>query len=207
LTGVGAVERAASVAAGQSVLVIGAGGVGQFAVQAARLARAAPVIVVDPIAARCCLALELGASAAVTPAELPDVLARECPDGVDHAIEVVGSAQTVQAAVDATRPGGRVTLVGLPPAGTRLDLDPFQLVAQEKTISGSMYGSEGPAVALPRLLDHVATGRLSLERMLGPRFPLDRVNEAVEASLAGSPGRVMLTPRPGGNSETEERTV
>ena len=194
LTGVGAVEHAAGVEKGESVLVFGAGGVGQFVVQAARLVQADPVIVVDPVAERRHQVLGLGATAAIRPAELAGVLARECPDGVDHAIEVVGSAETAQAAVEAVRPGGRVTLVGLPPVGTRLDLDPFQLVAQEKTITGSIYGSESPAASLPRLVEHARAGRLSFEQMLGPRYPLDRVNDAAAASLAGSPGRVMLVP-------------
>ena len=57
-----------------------------------------------------------------------------------------------------------------------------------------MYGSEDPAVALPMLIDHVRAGRLDLASLVGPSYPLDEVNEAVEASLAGSPGRVLVTP-------------
>ncbi len=57
-----------------------------------------------------------------------------------------------------------------------------------------MYGSEDPAVALPVLIDHVRAGRLDLASLVGPGYPLDEVNAAVEASLAGSPGRVLVTP-------------
>ena len=57
-----------------------------------------------------------------------------------------------------------------------------------------MYGSEDPAVALPVLLEHVRAGRLLLHPLLGPSFPLERVNDAIEASLAGSAGRVVVQP-------------
>jgi S-(hydroxymethyl)glutathione dehydrogenase/alcohol dehydrogenase len=57
-----------------------------------------------------------------------------------------------------------------------------------------MYGSEDPAVALPILLDLVRAGRLKLRELLGPSYPLEQVNEAFDASLAGSPGRVLVIP-------------
>ena len=85
-------------------------------------------------------------------------------------------------------------IVGLPPAGARLDLDPGELTRKEKRLTGTLYGSEDPAVALPLLLEHVRAGRLRLTELLGPRFPLDDVNEAIEASLAGVAGRVVVEP-------------
>jgi Zn-dependent alcohol dehydrogenase len=57
-----------------------------------------------------------------------------------------------------------------------------------------MYGSEDPRRALPMLLEHMRSGALQLEPLVGPAFPLDEVNEAVEASPAGSPGRVLVLP-------------
>jgi S-(hydroxymethyl)glutathione dehydrogenase/alcohol dehydrogenase len=85
-------------------------------------------------------------------------------------------------------------IVGLPAAGLRLDLDPAEFNRREKFLTGTMYGSEDPAVALPILLEHVRAGRLKLRELLGPRYPLEQVNEAFEASLAGSPGRVLVIP-------------
>jgi Zn-dependent alcohol dehydrogenase len=61
-------------------------------------------------------------------------------------------------------------------------------------MTGTIYGSEDPAVALPILLDHVRSGALDLRSQLGPSFSLDDVNEAVDAALAGVPGRVLVTP-------------
>jgi S-(hydroxymethyl)glutathione dehydrogenase / alcohol dehydrogenase len=186
LTGVGAVLSAAGVEEGASVLVVGAGGVGQFAVQGARVAGAAEIVVVDPVDARREAALRLGATAAH--AELDAV------DEFDYAFDAVGLAETSQLALRAARRGGLAVLVGMPPAGARLNLDPLEFSNREKRLTGSVYGSAEPAEALPRLLELVREGRIELASLVGPRFPLGQVNEAVEASLAGSPGRVLVTP-------------
>ncbi|MFN0154128.1 MAG: alcohol dehydrogenase catalytic domain-containing protein [Gaiella sp.] len=192
LTGVGAALFAAGVTPGSSVLVIGAGGVGQFVVQGARIAGAATIVVADPLEARREQALASGAAHVVAPDELAEVLARVAPDGVDFAFDVVGDPMLSETALGFTRSHGTAVLVGLPPTGSRLDLDPAQFLRREKWLTGTMYGSEDPAVALPLLLDHVATGALRLDALLGPSFPLDDVDAAVRASLAGSAGRVMV---------------
>ena len=72
------------------------------------------------------------------------------------------------------------------------ELDPAQLTNEEKTLTGSLYGSEDPATALPRLLEHVRAGRVDLASALGPSFPLEECEAAVRASLAGEPGRVLV---------------
>jgi S-(hydroxymethyl)glutathione dehydrogenase/alcohol dehydrogenase len=190
LTGVGAVLFAARLRAGSSVLVIGGGGVGQFVVQGARLADAGDVVVVDPVAERREQARSLGASDAVT----PDELDARAPEGFDAAFDAVGDPATASAALRHTRSGGTCVIVGLPAAGLRLDLDPGEFNRREKWLTGTMYGSEDPALALPLLLDHVAAGRLELASLVGPVFPLERVDEAVEASLAGPAGRVIVEP-------------
>jgi S-(hydroxymethyl)glutathione dehydrogenase/alcohol dehydrogenase len=194
LTGVGAVLFAAQAEAGATVLVIGAGGVGQFAVQGARLAGAAAIVSVDPFEGRRAQALRLGATHAVAPDELADTLAGIAPEGADVALDAVGDPATTATALRHTRSGGTAVLVGLPGAGLRLDLDPGEFVRREKWLTGTMYGSEDPAVALPILLDHVRAGRLELASLLGDAYPLDRVDEAVQASLAGASGRVLVTP-------------
>jgi S-(hydroxymethyl)glutathione dehydrogenase/alcohol dehydrogenase len=188
LTGVGAVLNAARVEPGASVLVVGAGGVGQFAVQGARVAGAAEIVVVDPVAARREAALGLGATGAVAPEELDAV------DVFDYAFDAVGLPETSAVALRAARRGGLAVLVGMPPAGARLDLDPLEFSNREKRLTGSVYGSVEPAEALPRLLELVREGRIELASLVGPRFPLEQANEAVAASLAGSAGRVLVLP-------------
>ncbi len=190
LTGVGAVLNRARVEPGASVLVVGAGGVGQFCVQGARVAGAAAIVVADPLESRREQALRLGATVAVAPDGVAAVLA----DGVDYAFDAVGGSATFDLALRSTRGGGTVVVVGMAPAGTTLSLDPFELTNEEKWVTGSLYGSEDPAVALPALLDHVRAGRIDLEHMVGPEYPLAEVNEAIEAMIGGAPGRVLVCP-------------
>jgi len=194
LTGVGAVLSAAGVTPGSSVVVVGSGGVGQFVIQGARIAGAGMVIAVDPLEQRREQAMRLGATHAVGPDELPELLKRLLPEGADFAFDAVGDPVTSESALRWTRSGGTAVIVGLPAAGLRLDLDPGEFSRREKRLTGTMYGSEDPAVALPALLEHVRAGRLDLSSLVGPVYPLDAIDEAVHASMAGSPGRVLVTP-------------
>ena len=194
LTGVGAVLFAARVEAGASVLVVGAGGVGQFVVQGARLAGAETIAVVDPVGGRREQALALGATHAFAPDWLEQGLAEVLPDGADHGFDAVGDPETTETALRHTRSGGATVIVGLPAAGARLDLDPAHFIRREKWLTGTMYGSEDPAVALPILLDHVRAGRLELRPLVGPQFGLDEIQDAIDASLRGAAGRVLLRP-------------
>jgi Zn-dependent alcohol dehydrogenase len=194
LTGVGAVLFQGRPHPGSAVLVIGAGGVGQFCVQGARIAGAGEIVCVDPVEGRLEQAALLGATRTATPETLEQTMRDVARDGVDVAFDAVGSPETTALALRWTRNGGRTVLVGLPAAGERLDLDPAEFVRREKELTGSMYGSEDPRLALPVMLEHVRSGALQLQPMVGARFALDDVNDAIEASLAGSPGRVVVEP-------------
>ena len=194
LTGVGAVLFQGRPEPGSTVLVIGAGGVGQFCVQGARIAGAAEIVCVDPVESRLEQAQRLGATRTATPDTLKQTMREVARNGVDVAFDAVGSPATTALSLRWTRNGGRTVLVGLPAAGERLDLDPAEFVRREKELTGSMYGSEDPRRALPILLEHVRSGALQLAPMVGPKFTLDNVNDAIEAALAGSPGRVVVEP-------------
>jgi Zn-dependent alcohol dehydrogenase len=159
--------------------------------------------VIDTNAERLALASALGATACGAPDVLDDLVADRAPGGVDRAIEAVGHAETVELAIDATRPGGRIALVGLPQAGVQLEVDGFSLVAQQKTLIGSMSGSRDPRAQLERLFELVATGDLQLAPLLGGSFGLEQINEAVRASLAGAPGRVIVRPDVGAKQNNE----
>jgi S-(hydroxymethyl)glutathione dehydrogenase/alcohol dehydrogenase len=194
LTGVGAVRNAAGVEAGATVAVIGAGAVGQFVVQGARLAGAQAIVAVDPLPARLDHARQLGATHTGAPSQLDELLAAAASGGADYAFDAVGSAETAQAALSATRPGGTSVLVGMPPSGTRLELDPLQLIVSDKTLLGSIYGSADPREALPDLVAQVGAGRLQLQPLVGATYTLDDVNDAIRASLEGAPGRAVVCP-------------
>jgi Zn-dependent alcohol dehydrogenase len=192
LTGVGAVLNVGRVEPGASALVIGAGGVGQFVIQGARLAGAGRIVAVDPAPARRELALRLGATDAVAPAELDEL---EVDEGFDVAFDAVGGAATTALAVLRTRPSvGRSVIVGLPPAGGRLDLDLADLVVSERTVAGTIYGSEDPLEGLPRLVELARAGKLELRGLIAGSFALAEVDAAVAASLDGSPGRILVKP-------------
>lgn len=194
LTGVGAALFAARVEPGASVLVVGAGGVGQFVVQGARIAGATTIIACDPVEARVEAARRAGATHVAPPNDLRSLVRGAVPDGVDYAFDAVGAAATTATAIRFTREGGTTVIVGLPADGQRLDLDPWELIRKEKRLTGSLYGSEDPAVALRVMLEHVRAGQLDLASSLGPAFPLERVNDAIAASLAGESGRVLVLP-------------
>lgn len=194
LTGVGAALFSGRVTAGSSVLVVGAGGVGQFVVQGARIAGAVMIVAVDPESARREQATALGATHATHPDGLEELLAEIAPEGVGFAFDAVGDPDTTAFALRFAASGSTTVIVGLPAAGRRLDLDPVDLIRKEKWLTGCLYGSEDPAVALPILLDHVRAGRLLLEPLLGTTHPLADVDAAVAESLRGQGGRVMLRP-------------
>src|SRR5205823_5963599 len=106
LTGVGAALFAARVEPGASVLVVGAGGVGQFVVQGARIAGAADIVCVDPLEARREQAARLGATRVAAPEELAALMKSELSDGVDYAFDAVGDPATTETAFHWTRNGG-----------------------------------------------------------------------------------------------------
>jgi S-(hydroxymethyl)glutathione dehydrogenase / alcohol dehydrogenase len=193
LTGIGAVRNVARARPGDRALVVGAGGVGQFAVQALRIAGAEVIAVSDPSEARRDQACALGATHSVTPDELTG-LVEQLGDGFDIAIEAVGAAPTVRAAMEATRIGGMTVLVGMAPTGTEVGFDAFTFTAQEKILVGSMYGSADPAVTAVGALSDAESGALELASILGPSYELDDINEAIEAALAGDAGRTTILP-------------
>jgi S-(hydroxymethyl)glutathione dehydrogenase/alcohol dehydrogenase len=191
LTGIGAAVNAVRIRPGSSVLVVGAGGIGLFVVQGARFAGAGEVVVVDPVEARRALALRLGATDAVAPSELEDVAPA---DGFETTFDAVGGPETTSLAVHHAAIAGTAVLVGLPAAGGRVDLDLAEVVVSEKTITGSIYGSADPARLLPRLLEWMRAGDVQLAPLVGQSFPLERIDDAIAASMSGVPGRVLVVP-------------
>lgn len=188
LTGVGAVRNAAAVRPGESVVVIGLGGVGLAAVQGARLAGAAPIIAVDPVEAKAGLAHRLGATEVLTPGpELAkQVRAATGGRGADHAIECVGRSETIRAAWSATRRGGRATVVGLGAVTDEVSFNALEIGHFARTLAGCFYGSTDPAVDVPRLIDDYRAGGLDLAALVTDEIPLERVGEALDRLGAGA---------------------
>jgi S-(hydroxymethyl)glutathione dehydrogenase/alcohol dehydrogenase len=194
-TGVGAVMRSAAVRPGQSTLVIGCGGVGLAAIQGARLAGAARIIAADTVAAQLVTATANGATDTVDASEDDVVTAvRELTGGagVDHGIEVVGVPATIRAAYDATRRGGTVTLVGAAGIEETVTFSALSMMADGKTIRGSVYGSSDPARDIPVLAELARRGRLDLEALVTRRIGIDDVEAAFTDMAAGRGARSVV---------------
>lgn len=194
-TGVGAVLFAAGVRPGESVLVIGCGGVGLNVVQGAALVGAGPIIAADIVPQKLEWARQLGATHTVNPKEqdlLEAVRLLTEGRGADYAFEVIGRAETIQQAYAATRKGGTMVVVGLTPMGTTIPLDPLDLLRSEKTIKGTVYGTANLPRDIPRLFELYRLGRLKLDELISRRLRLEEINQGFEAMLAGSVARSII---------------
>lgn len=193
-TGVGAVVQTARVQPGETVVVVGAGGVGLSCVQGARLAGASRIAVVDPDPGKRELAGRLGATAAFPPG---DDLARALrdatdADGADHAFEAVGTAATIRTAWAATRRGGHVTVVGIGGRDESVTFSALELFHFARSLSVSVYGSTDPDRDFPRLLGWAATGELDLAALVTRRISLDGVPGALADLEAGQGVRALV---------------
>ncbi|MFB9235767.1 alcohol dehydrogenase catalytic domain-containing protein [Plantactinospora siamensis] len=196
LTGVGAVRRTAAVAAGESVLVIGLGGVGLAVVSAARAAGADPVLAVDSSAAKAGLAVAAGATEFLPADDALSraVRARTGGRGVDHAVECVGRGETIRTAWRATRRGGRVTVVGMGARDDVVGLSALEIFHSARTLRSSVYGSSDPERHLPDLARSVLDGGLDLAPLITDRTDLDGAAEAFARMARGEGARTVVTP-------------
>ncbi len=195
-TGVGAVIHTAGVRPGDTVLVLGLGGVGLSVVQGARLAAATTIIVSDPVAERREVALRLGATHAVDPTSenLVATVQAITDVGVDVAFDAVGRSALVVDGLAATRPGGLTVMVGVPPLAESLVIDTPALFAfTEKKLVGCLLGGVNSLRDIPRLIDLWRSGHLDLEALITPRRPLDEINEAFEDLRASRGVRTVMT--------------
>ncbi|RGE23105.1 alcohol dehydrogenase catalytic domain-containing protein [Leucobacter sp. wl10] len=192
-TGYGAVVNNARVLAGESAVVIGAGGVGLSIISALRLAGATPIVAVDVSEAKLAEARRAGATHAVpSGAELPERVTGITAGGADVAFEAIGRVQTMQQLPELIRPGGRAVFVGLPPEGRRVEVDGLLLAYEGKTIIGSNYGGLVPARDFPRVAGAYLSGALPLEDLISARVGLDEVNEAFDAMRRGERTRSVI---------------
>ncbi len=192
-TGVGAVLNTASVRPGQSVIVIGCGGVGLSAVMGAVLAEAATIVAVDLNDDKLRLATELGATHAVRAGDAADTeLAAILPDGPDHVFEAIGLVSTMEWAVRLLPNGGTATLVGMTPQGQRIAIDPLPFASGGRTLLGCTYGSCIPERDFPYLAELHLAGRLPIDRLISERIALDDVNRAFDSMRAGDGARRVM---------------
>lgn len=194
-TGFGAVVNDAKARPGDSVAVLGIGGVGINALAAAALSGAQTVIAMDIDPAKEALALQNGATHfihAAAPDLTDQIRSLTAGRGVDHAIECTGRPSAMATAYDVTRPAGHVVIVGIAAKGAALSIPAIGFPGSKKRLIGSIYGGGVPESDILRILALFSQGRLNLNAQIGARIPLERVNEALLWLEDGVLARTMI---------------
>lgn len=194
-TGLGAVFNTARVRPGDTVAVLGLGGVGMSVVAGARIAGASRIVVSDPQPHRLDLASDVGATDLVDPrsADVISTVQRVTNNiGVDCAFEAVGSAAVVETALAATRNGGTTVLVGAGPIDESIQLSPTFFAVSGKRLMGCLLGGVNSLRDVPMIIELHRSGRLDLEALITARRPLQELGEAVADMEAGVGLRTLL---------------
>lgn len=196
LTGVGAAFNTVGIKRGDTVAVIGCGGVGLNAIQGSVLAGADRVIAVDRVHDKLGLAKQFGATDTVDASDgdvVAAVLDLTAGVGVDVAFEVVGLQATAQQAVGMTRRGGETCFVGMPAGDVVLPVPmALEFTANEKRLVGCTYGSSDVRRDVPRLVQWMSEGRLRVAELVSQTIALDDVNSALSTLDHGSLARSVI---------------
>ena len=193
-TGFGAAIRSSGLKPGETAAIYGCGGVGLSIIQGARVAGARRIIAVDKFDAKLDLARELGATDTVNATETDPVAAiRELTGGrgVDHAFEAVGLPMLVDQAVRSLAIRGTATIVGVLPAGAKIEF-PWEALRPECRLQTSRMGSNAFRFDIPNYLELYEQGRLRLDEMISRRIPLDAINDAFRAMDEGDGARSVV---------------
>ena len=194
MTGMGAVFRTAKVEPGASVCVIGAGGIGLAAIQAAHIAGAGQVIVVDVSDGKLEMAQQLGGTHLVNASTVDNVVAavKDLSDGgVDYSFEAIGLKATAEQAFNMLGLGGMATVIGMIPPRQTLEIRGIDLLS-EKRLQGSMMGSNQFRVDMPNMVRMYLDGQLKIDEMVSARMGLDDINEGYAALKRGEVARQVI---------------
>ncbi|HTG39741.1 Zn-dependent alcohol dehydrogenase [Sphingomonas sp.] len=193
ITGAGSVFNDSRLTAGESIAVIGAGGIGLAAINAARIAGAGIILALDPAPEKRELAMRMGATHAIDPGS--DDIARQVVKltggGVHYAIEAVGRPATAELAWNILRRGGTATILGMIAPGQSVSL-PGPTFLTGRKIQGSLLGSSRFPIDLPRLVRMYLDGLLDLDTMVSERITLDQVNDGFDRLRRGDGARSVV---------------
>ena len=192
-TGVGAVMHTAGVRVGETVAVIGCGGIGLSTINGAAIAGAVRIIAIDRIDSKLELARKFGATDTINTSNTDTVEAvKELTNGgVHHAIEAIGLKETTEQAFAMLGRGGTATILGMIPVGTHIELHGREFLA-EKKIQGSLMGSNHFPIDMPRLIDFYRQGRLKLDDLISRRVRLSDINDAIDELRSGKLARSVI---------------
>jgi S-(hydroxymethyl)glutathione dehydrogenase / alcohol dehydrogenase len=194
LTGTGAVFRSARVTPGSRTCVLGNGGIGLSAIQAARIAGAEMVIAVDVSAEKLALAASMGATHVVDASAVDDVvkeIKRLTDGGVDFSFEAIGLKATAEQAFRMLAVGGVATVIGMVPSNQPIEVRGMDLLS-ERTLQGSIMGSNQFRQDIPRLANLYLDGRLQLDAMISHHIAIDEINESYAGMKDGTVTRAVI---------------
>lgn len=193
MTGVGSVFHGSKVRPGETVVVIGCGGVGLAAINGAAIAGAGRIIAVDMSKSKDNLAKHFGATDFICASETDAVkeVLEMTKGGVHHSFEAVGLKKTSEQAFQMLKRGGTANIIGMIPIGQSIELPGFAFLG-EKRIQGSAMGSNQFPVDMPRLVDMYMAGKLKLDEMVSRRIKLEQVNDAFAEMKRGEIARSVI---------------
>jgi Zn-dependent alcohol dehydrogenase len=194
-TGVGAVFNTAKVKPGSSVAVFGCGGVGLSAIQGARIAGARQIVAIDALEPKLAMARQFGATDVLLFDKEQDVvkpLKKVTGGGPDYAFECVGSGELAAAAYRAVSRGGLAVVVGVAKPSDSTAVRTMTLPFEEKTLTGSYFGSCVPRVDFPRMLALYLGGSLKLEELITRRYKVDEAAQAFADLQSGRNARGVI---------------
>ena len=195
MTGVGAVCNTAKVEAGSIAIVFGAGGVGLNAIQGCVLSGAAMIVAVDLSDAKLELARTFGATHVVNAGREENIvktLRKLTGGGADYAFECIGQGAILAQAYGALRKGGTAVMVGVSGPKDQTILRTSTLTFEEKTLTGSYYGSARPREDFPRLISLYKAGRLKLDELITKRYRIDEAAQAFDDLASGRNARGVI---------------
>jgi Zn-dependent alcohol dehydrogenase len=186
----------ADIKPGDTVAVVGCGGVGLNVIQGARIKGAGEIIAVDMNETKLQMAKEFGATATVNASQsdpVSQVMEMTSQRGADVAFEVIGLQQTIDQTITMVRRGGQAILVGVPKMDVMVQLPAFfGVVLAEKTIKGCWYGSSNVQRDVPKLIELYKKGDLKLDELISRTITLEEVNDAFEAMKTGEVARSVI---------------
>jgi S-(hydroxymethyl)glutathione dehydrogenase/alcohol dehydrogenase len=195
MTGVGAVFNTARVEPGSAVMVIGTGGVGLNVIQGAAIAGANPIVAVDVAEPKLALARQFGATHTINAATEENVVKaakKLTGGGPDYCFECIGLGSTVEQAFRSLRKGGKAVVVGVTRGEESVQVKPVALTFEEKTLTGSYFGSARPREDFPRLIALYRAGRLKLDELITRRYRIEEAPQAFADLEAGRNARGVI---------------
>ena len=195
MTGVGAVTNTVKLQVGQTVAVVGCGGVGLNIIQGAKLAGASRIIAVDLMESKLAAAKEFGATDVVdaSSGDAVQQVQAMTGGGVDYAFEAIGLMKTAQQCWEMARRGGQAVVVGMLPLMEQLTLPGAGMgFLGEKGIVGSYYGSTRQTYDMPWLMELYRQKRLKIDELISRKYELGQINEAYDALKGGEVNRSVI---------------